>query len=328
MCTCFNRSTAMFCRGGTQDNSVLTSQLLATMTAAARNPNASSAADSGQSASGGPLSVAERRYVRKHLGLPLLCMSCNSRVNQPHSARSLLSRSGMYGSIVSSLCSSYAAMLFIFCLAQIRTYLPRPPLEVWLYLLLHLILAWPLVICLCMLLRLLYWAVFCTSSSCLSFTCWQAVVANVRPDFVHTVRPYSHFNCRRRDLARRMETQTHAAWLLQKIGESSAASGAHPSFAASAQAIAASASQLSASYASGHGAQYASGHGSQLLPPLSPAAMFRGVNGQLGGSVQQQQQQQQLPPQQQQRQDALSQNELSITRTWDVVTRVRSAQHV
>ena len=117
--------------------------------------------------------------------------------------------------------------------------------------------------------------------------------------------------CGRRDVARRMETQSHAAWLLQKIGESSGTPGANASFAASAQAIATSASQLSASYASG-----AAG-GAQPLPPLAPAAMFRSGGGSYGqpGAILQQQQQ----PQQH---DGLTHNELSVSRTWDVVARV------
>eukprot|EP00208_Stichococcus_sp_RCC1054_P002912 CAMPEP_0206142900 /NCGR_PEP_ID=MMETSP1473-20131121/18579_1 /ASSEMBLY_ACC=CAM_ASM_001109 /TAXON_ID=1461547 /ORGANISM="Stichococcus sp, Strain RCC1054" /LENGTH=3025 /DNA_ID=CAMNT_0053538067 /DNA_START=97 /DNA_END=9174 /DNA_ORIENTATION=+ len=104
---------------------------------------------------------------------------------------------------------------------------------------------------------------------------------------------------RRRDLARRMETQSHAAWLLQKMDSAAAASSA--AAVASGAPSAGPAGQLTGS--------------SQPLPPLSPASLYR--SHMTPSQVRQMEMQQQ--------QDSLAGSELSITRSWDVVAREAAA---
>lgn len=96
-----------------------------------------------------------------------------------------------------------------------------------------------------------------------------------------------------------METQSHAAWLLQKMDSAAAASSA--AAVASGAPSAGPAGQLTGS--------------SQPLPPLSPASLYR--SHMTPSQVRQMEMQQQ--------QDSLAGSELSITRSWDVVAREAAA---
>ncbi len=92
-----------------------------------------------------------------------------------------------------------------------------------------------------------------------------------------------------------METQSHSAWLLQKMDSAAAAN---------------------CSVAGSPAGLGGGGAGAQPLPPLAPAAMHRMGGGAYG--------QQLCSALQQQQQDSLAGNELSVIRSWDVVARVRA----